>query len=62
MTGTLSVRENIMFSASLQLPSDTTKEDKAEVVDGVVKDLGLSHVADTWVSDVLCLHIHVCVL
>ncbi|XP_065904850.1 broad substrate specificity ATP-binding cassette transporter ABCG2-like isoform X1 [Dysidea avara] len=50
VTGTLSVRENIMFSASLQLPSDTTKEDKAEVVDGVVKDLGLSHVADTWIG------------
>jgi len=56
VTGTLSVRENIMFSASLRLPSDTTKEDRAKAVDGVVKDLGLSHVADTWVS-VLCVRL-----
>ena len=54
MTGTLSVRENIMFSASLRLPSDTTKMKKVDAVDGVIKDLGLSHVADTWVSVCVC--------
>jgi len=59
VTGTLSVRENIMFSASLRLPCDTTKEDKVKAVDGVIEDLGLSHVADTWVSG-LCVHVCKC--
>ena len=50
MTGTLSVRENIMFSASLRLSKDTSYEEKSANVDEVIHDLGLTHVADTWVS------------
>lgn len=52
VTGTLSVRENIMFSASLRLPKNTTYEEKSANVDEVIHDLGLTHVADTWVSEI----------
>ena len=67
VTGTLSVRENIMFSASLRLPKDTTYEEKSASVDEVIHDLGLTHVADTWVSICMyicmyvCMHVRMCV-
>lgn len=50
VTGTLSVKENIMFSATLRLPKETTYDEKSANVDEVIHDLGLTHVADTWIG------------
>ena len=49
--GTLTVRENIAFSAALRLPSIYTRRDRGQKVDQVIKELGLTHVADSKVSD-----------
>ena len=49
--GTLTVRENIAFSAALRLPSTYTRRDRRQKVDLVIKELGLTHVADSKVSD-----------
>ena len=45
--GTLTIRENFMFSANLRLPPDVSKEEKNERVDEIVTELGLTHVADS---------------
>ena len=56
-----------MFSASLRLSKDTTYEEKSASVDEVIHDLGLTHVADTWVSIVQlymcfsCMYVCMCV-
>jgi len=50
--GTLTVRENIAFSAALRLPSKYTRRERRQKVDLVIKELGLTHVADSKVSDV----------
>jgi len=48
--GTLSVKENIAFSAALRLPSRYSGYDRRRKVDHVIKELGLTHVADSRVS------------
>ena len=48
--GTLSVRENISFSAALRLPSVYTRTDRKERVQQVIEELGLTEVADSKVS------------
>ena len=48
--GTLSVRENLHFSAALRLPSSTTRQQRAERVKMVIKELGLQYCADTKVG------------
>jgi len=48
--GTLSVRENIAFSAALRLPSKYTWTDRKERVQQVIEELGLTDVADSKVS------------
>ena len=53
--GTLTVRENLMFSAALRLPSDLGKNEKEARVDMVINDLGLMKVADSMVSCKQCL-------
>ena len=45
--GTLTVRENIAFSANLRLSSKYTKEEKMKKVDQVIQELGLQSCADT---------------
>ena len=45
--GTLSVRENLYFSASLRLPSSTTRKQRKERVERVIRELGLQSCADT---------------
>ena len=45
--GTLTVRENFMFSANVRLPSTVTKAEKEKRVDEVINALGLTHCADT---------------
>lgn len=48
--GTLTVEENLMFSASLRLPSTMTRQQKQERVDNVVDELGLTDCKDTKVG------------
>lgn len=43
----LTVRENIYFSASLRLPSSMSSEEKAQKVDKLIEELGLSKVANS---------------
>jgi hypothetical protein len=49
--GTLSVRENLHFSAALRLPSSTTKQERIARVNKVIKELGLQYCADTKVEN-----------
>lgn len=45
--GTLTVRENLQFSAALRLPKSVKEKEKNERVNQVIKELGLSKVADS---------------
>ena len=45
--GTLSVRENLNFSAALRLPQSTANHERSARVDQVLADMGLMHVADS---------------
>ena len=51
----LSVRENIAFSAALRLPMSVSGKERAEKVETVINELGLSRIAATRVCT-----IHVC--
>uniref|UniRef100_A0A8B9FWQ8 Broad substrate specificity ATP-binding cassette transporter ABCG2 n=1 Tax=Amazona collaria TaxID=241587 RepID=A0A8B9FWQ8_9PSIT len=44
--GTLTVRENLKFSAALRLPKSVKEHEKNERVNQIIKELGLSKVAD----------------
>jgi len=63
ITGTLTVRENILFSAALRL--SCSHEQRQEIVDNVIDELGLKSVANEKVYYknfscsyfILCLHI-----
>ncbi|XP_076697448.2 broad substrate specificity ATP-binding cassette transporter ABCG2-like [Callospermophilus lateralis] len=44
---TLSVRENLWFSAALRLPTTMTKQEKKERINNIIKELGLEEVADS---------------
>ena len=50
MMGTLTVRENFHFSASLRLPSHMTRQQRKERVEKVIDELGLTKCADTKVT------------
>ena len=45
--GSLSVRENLAFSAALRLPPGTTWRQRKERVDRVIQELGLGSCANT---------------
>ena len=45
--GTLTVRENLHFSASLRLPGRLSKQEREERVEATLSDLGLYHVAES---------------
>lgn len=47
VTGTLTVRENIMFSANLRLPESMTTKDKEKRVEDTIYELGLEKCAET---------------
>jgi ATP-binding cassette subfamily G (WHITE) protein 2 len=49
--GTLTVRENLNFSAALRLPGKKTSQERQARVDAVLLDLGLQHVADSMVGN-----------
>ena len=48
--GTLSVRENLYFSAALRLPNSMKWSEKRRRVDKVINELGLTSCADTKVT------------
>lgn len=48
--GTLTVRENLQFSAALRLPTSVKEQEKEERIDQIIKELGLTKVADSKVS------------
>ena len=48
--GTLSIRENLHFSAALRLPSHMTFKQRKERVETVIEKLGLKACADQRVS------------
>ena len=50
LTGMLTVRENLMFSANLRLPSMMTSDEKTEKVNTILTNLGLLSCADTTVG------------
>lgn len=54
--GTLTVRENLRFSAALRLPSSVLQSEKEARVTHLIKELGLTKVADSKVR------LHTCVL
>ena len=45
--GTLTVRENLQFSAALRLPTTMTNYEKNERINKVIQELGLDKVADS---------------
>ena len=47
MIGTLTVRENIMVSASLRLPTSYTYKQLREKVNTVIDQMGLRKIADS---------------
>ena len=51
--GTLTVRENLMFSANLRLPVSLSQKDKRQRVSETIEELGLTTSADTKVSHVV---------
>lgn len=48
--GTLTVRENLQFSAALRLPTTMGNQEKNERINKVIKELGLEKVADSKVG------------
>ena len=53
--GTLTIRENLMFSASLRLPTSVTVGEKKKRVQDTIDELGLTHCADSKVNKVYSL-------
>jgi len=53
MMGTLTVRENLMFSANLRLPDSLSRKEKRHRVKETLQELGLMSCANTKVSNVL---------
>ena len=45
--GTLTIKENFMFSANLRLPSCVTTEEKEQRVEETITELGLQLVKDS---------------
>lgn len=50
VSGNLSVRENLMFSANVRLPKNVKSESKEKIVNEVLMQLGLDKCADTRVG------------
>lgn len=49
--GTLTVRENLNFSAALRLPASISQDEKEQMVDRLIQELGLGRVADSRVRN-----------
>ena len=50
VTSTLTVKENIAFSAFIRMSADTTKVDREKRVDDVIEKMNLEECADTRVK------------
>lgn len=50
ISGTLTVRENLMFSANVRLPNDVSANEREALVTKIIIDLGLESCADTIVG------------
>jgi ATP-binding cassette subfamily G (WHITE) protein 2 len=50
ISGTLTVRENIMFSANIRLPSNVSCDERKQLVEKVIQELGLQSCAGTRVG------------
>lgn len=50
ISGTLTVRENLMFSANVRLSNDVTNEERRERVEKIIDDLGLQGCSETKVG------------
>lgn len=48
--GTMTVRENLLFSAALRLPNTISFQGKKDRVTQIISELGLTKVADMKVS------------
>uniref|UniRef100_A0A8C1R795 ATP-binding cassette, sub-family G (WHITE), member 2a n=1 Tax=Cyprinus carpio TaxID=7962 RepID=A0A8C1R795_CYPCA len=55
--GTLTVRENLRFSAALRLPKSICQQEKDEKIEKLIQELGLSKVADSRVTNQIHLHL-----
>ena len=51
--GTLTVRENLRFSAALRLPMSVSQKEKEKKVQQLIEELGLTKVADSRVGHAL---------
>ena len=51
MLHTLTVKENIAFSANLRLPRKVSSEEKVKRVDDLIKRLGLTRCQDTLIGN-----------
>ena len=51
VSGTLTVRENLTFSANIRLPNSIPPEEKRAIVNHVIEQLGLMKCADSKVGD-----------
>jgi ABC-type multidrug transport system ATPase subunit len=54
--GTLSIRENLYFSAALRLPSKMSHKERKMRVDKVVQELGLENVQNSKVNIIILCH------
>ena len=50
--GTLTVRENLMFSANLRLPDSLLRKEKRHKVEEIIQELGLTSCANTKVCNI----------
>ena len=51
LIGTLTVQETLMFAAKLRLPTSLTQSAKEEIVNGVITELGLESVRNTYIGN-----------
>lgn len=49
--GTLTVRETIKYSASLRLPTSTTRHDLDEIIENTILEMGLQDCADRLIGN-----------
>ena len=61
MMGTLTVRENINFSAMLRLPQATSEEERQRAVDIILSDLGIAHVSNSRVKQTVVQNFLTCI-
>ncbi|KAK0214526.1 P-loop containing nucleoside triphosphate hydrolase protein [Armillaria fumosa] len=48
---TLTVRETLTYAASLRLPASTSRSERAQLVDDIIRELGLKDCSNTYVGD-----------